>query len=107
GDARSSLRAPQNVVVNLARPPQHLKRWVAFAASLVLGSALRRREGELLVRRTAVNCRCGYEWAHHVYVGAQAGLTAADIRAIRSGDEAFPWSATDRALLAACDALHD
>jgi alkylhydroperoxidase family enzyme len=105
--ARSSLGAPQHVFTTLAWHPRLLKRWSAFAASLVLGSALGRREGELLVLRTALNCHCDYEWAHHVYVGSEVGLTAAEIRAIRYDDPAHRWSARDRSLLAACDSLHE
>jgi alkylhydroperoxidase family enzyme len=48
---------------------------------LLCGSLLAHRDRELLILRTASNCHADYEWAHHVVIGKQAGLTHEEIDA--------------------------
>ena len=66
----------------------------------------RARERELVVLRTGFLCRSGYEWTQHVPIGQRAGLTDAEIAAIKLGADGPNWSAADRALLRATDELH-
>jgi 4-carboxymuconolactone decarboxylase len=42
------------------------------------GSLSPHRDRELLILRTTPNCHAHYEWAHHVAIGKQAGLTDVD-----------------------------
>ena len=51
------------------------------------------------------NWRSGYEWAQHVHIGLDCGLTETEIERIKSGPEAPEWHDSDRALLQATDEL--
>ena len=59
-----------------------------------------------MVLRTGFLCRSGYEWTQHVPIGQRAGLTDAEVAAIKLGADGPNWSAADRALLRATDDLH-
>ena len=112
----SSLRVPGengerpdlNIFATLARHPRLLKRWSAFGGVLLYRGELPARERELLVLRTAWNCRADYEWGQHARIGVDAGLTADEVAAVAndaaSADPA--WSDGDAALLRAADELH-
>jgi len=69
-------------------------------------NSLPAREREIVILRVGYLCRSGYEWAQHVQIGLRAGLTDAEITAIKKGPEAPNWSAADAALLRASDELH-
>ncbi len=63
------------------------------------------REREIVILRTGFNCRSGYEWVQHVEIGKRAGITDAEIAALKKGAGAN-WSPADAALIRACDDLH-
>jgi alkylhydroperoxidase family enzyme len=87
----------------------HDRGWEKFrAGSLLDGGPLRLREREIVIDRTCALNACEYEWGVHVSVFAQAaGLGAEEIRATVLGNADAPcWSAAERALIAAVDALH-
>jgi alkylhydroperoxidase family enzyme len=46
-----------------------------------------------------------YEWAHHVPLAKEAGLTDAEITRVAQGADAKGWSEEQAALLRACDEL--
>lgn len=69
-------------------------------------NSLPAREREIVILRIGYLCRSGYEWAQHVQIGLRAGLTDAEIAAIKQGPDAPGWSAADAALLRASDELH-
>jgi 4-carboxymuconolactone decarboxylase len=79
-------------------------RW-RFGSYLLRDSRVPARARELLILRTAWNSRTEYEWAHHVPIGRQAGLSDAQIERIAQGPAATGWNAQDRALLQAADQL--
>jgi alkylhydroperoxidase family enzyme len=85
------------------------RTWEKFrAASLLDGGPLSLREREIVIDRTCALTGCEYEWGVHVAIFAgAAGLTEAQIAATVSGTADAPcWSAPERALIAAVDALH-
>lgn len=97
-----------NIFATLARHPRLLKRWSDFGGTLLYRGELPERERELVILRTAWNCRSDYEWGQHVRIGHVAGLTSDEIAAI-AGEEAdvtAGWSAADTVLLRAADELH-
>lgn len=100
--------ADLNIFATLARHPRLLKRWSAFGGTLLYRGELPVRERELLILRTAWNCRADYEWGQHVRIGMDAGLTADEVAAVTvdgaAGDAA--WSDDDAAQLRAADELH-
>jgi alkylhydroperoxidase family enzyme len=96
-----------NIFATLARHPRLLKRWSAFGGTLLYAGELPPRERELLILRTAWNCRADYEWGQHVRIGLDAGLTEDEVDRVPDGPGAAAWSAEDAALLAAADELHE
>lgn len=97
---------PMAIFATLARHPALLRRWLRFGNHVLFRSSLSHRDRELLILRTAWNCRAAYEWGHHVEIGLEAGLSAAEIDRIPAGADHPDWSETDRWLLTAADDLH-
>ena len=95
-----------NVLTTLLRHPQLFRQWMPLSGGLLHGSLLPHRDRELLILRTASNCQADYEWAHHVVIGKQAGLTDEEIQRIRNGPTDESWSSDDAVLLTAADDLH-
>jgi 4-carboxymuconolactone decarboxylase len=93
-----------HIFATLVRAPGLFRRWLPFGAKLLAGR-LPARDRELLILRTAWNCRAGYEWGHHVAIGLQAGLTRDEIDRLPGGPDAA-WPAADAVLLRAADELH-
>lgn len=90
-----------------------LRAPAAMKALLTWGSyiqgrsnSLAGRDKELVILRTGYLCRAGYEWAQHRRIAARIGMSDAEIDRIKAGADADSWSASDRALLRACDDLH-
>lgn len=94
-----------NVFSTIARHPKLMKRWMVFANHVLSGSTLPPRERELVILRTGFLCRSGYEWAQHVSIGRQAGLTDDEIVRLTIGAAADGWSDGDRLLLEATEQL--
>ena len=63
------------------------------------------REREILILRQAWLCKSGYEWARHVLIARRAGLTDAEIDALKQPVEAGNWSARDTILIETAEAL--
>ena len=95
-----------NIFATIAHHPRLLKRWTALGGVLLLRGELDGRDRELLILRTAWNCRAHYEWTHHLDFGRQVGLTDAETARITEGPDAPGWSDADAALLRAADELH-
>jgi alkylhydroperoxidase family enzyme len=98
--------APLNIFGTLGHHPDLLRRWLVFAAHVLAKNTLDPRERELLILRTGWNCRSRYEFAQHVVIGRECGITDEEIDAIRSGPSHASWSDRDRTLLRAADELH-
>ncbi len=82
--------------------------WLPFTEMLASEDAeLTERHRELLVLRVAWRTRSGYEWAQHSRMGGEAGLTAAQVDAVREGPAAVVWTPVERALLTAVDEIID
>lgn len=95
-----------NIFSTLAHHPQLLRRWLGFGSHVLAQSTLSPRWRELVILRIGWLCRAEYEWAQHVVIGRQVGLTAEDIAALKHGPEHAHWSAIEGALLRATDELH-
>lgn len=100
-------RPPLNVFATFARFPDAARAFLAWGGYILSGrNALDPRQRELAILRTGYNCRSGYEWTQHVPIGRRAGLTDAEIAQIKAGPDEGDWQALDRAILQACDQLH-
>lgn len=95
-----------NIFRTLAHAPKALLRfneWGGYVLSR--RNDLPAREREIVVLRIGYLCRSGYEFTQHTRIGLDAGLTAAEIEAVKRGPDAG-WSAADAALIRATDELH-
>lgn len=95
-----------NIFRTFAHAPRALRRF-GFWGGYILGrhNSLPPRERELVILRVGFVCKAGYEWAQHVVIGRDAGLTDDEIERIKAGAGDDGWSAGDAALLRAADEL--
>lgn len=97
--------AEANVFTTLARAEGLFRRWLPFGGKLLRGK-LPARHRELAILRTAWNCRAEYEWAQHVVIGQDAGLSHEEIDRVPDGPDAPGWAPVEAAVLRATDELH-
>jgi alkylhydroperoxidase family enzyme len=87
----------------------HPRAWEKMrGGSLLDRGPLSLREREIVIDRTCALNKCEYEWGVHVATFAQpARLTEEEVRATVLGEADAPcWSAAEKAMIAAVDALH-
>ncbi|BBZ15373.1 hypothetical protein BST20_23015 [Mycobacterium branderi] len=70
-----------NLVATLVRHPMLTRAYLPFGFYLQRDSTLPPRLREMVILRVAHHTHCEYEWAHHVGLGRQVGLSDADIAA--------------------------
>ena len=101
---RVTHTAPPAIFTVLGRGRGLFWGWLHFAGALMPGGRLPRRETELVILQVASLRECDYEFAHHARLGRRAGLSPADIAALRELSN-HPWSESDRLLLDATTEL--
>jgi 4-carboxymuconolactone decarboxylase len=89
----------------MAHDPALLKSWENLRNHVVLESVLTGIQRELVILRIAYNWKAGYEWAHHVSRGREAGLSDAQIAAAERPLDHLPADSSDRVFFAAVDEL--
>lgn len=94
-----------NIFKTLAHHPDLLRRWLVFGNHVLFKSTLQPRERELVILRIGWLCEAEYEWAQHVKIGKDAGLTDVEIERIKAGPNARGWNEQDSLLLQATDEL--
>jgi 4-carboxymuconolactone decarboxylase len=94
------------VFTTLARHPKLFAPWMMFARRLLVKAHLTAADRELLILRTAYNCRADYEWGQHTVLARHAGLSDVDIERSLVGADAPGWQDRQRLLLTAADELH-
>ena len=85
------------------------RAWEKFrGGSLLDRGPLSLREREIVIDRTCALNACEYEWGVHIAAFAEAAhLTGEEVRATVHGGSAAPcWSAAERVMLVAVEALH-
>lgn len=97
---------PPAIFTELGRHPRLFRSWLQFAGTLLLRGELPRRDTELVILRTAVNCDSRYEWVQHVSLAGRAGLSDDEITAAARSTIDGPFTWKQRLLLAATDELH-
>jgi alkylhydroperoxidase family enzyme len=121
GDALAALRPPAprhprpsrdssrpkglNALGLLAHHPALTRAFNTFNGHVLFATTLSPRQRELLVLRVAALRDASYEWAQHVVLAGDAGLTSAEIARVAEGSEADGWAPVDRALVAAAEEL--
>jgi AhpD family alkylhydroperoxidase len=94
-----------NVLGAMAHHPTLAKAFFTYNGHILMSTTLTERQRELLVMRVAAVRRCGYEWAQHLFMARDVGLSDEEIGRIAYGPDAPFWGALDAALLRAVDEL--
>lgn len=88
----------------LARHPDLTEAFLSFSTYILFRSTLPPRVREVATLRVAGRRNCAYEWAHHVKLAREAGLTESEIEAAGRGKADEPL---DSLVLTAVDELED
>jgi alkylhydroperoxidase family enzyme len=94
-----------NVLGTLARHPELTRAFHTFNGHVQYGTTLSPRQRELLVLRVAHLRHAAYEWAQHVVLAGDAGITATEIDRIAEAPNTPEWSPLEQAMLTAVDEL--
>lgn len=94
-----------NVLGALAYHPELARAFFTFNGHLLSATSLTPRQRELLILRTAVLRQSEYEWAQHVVIAGDVGISGSEVTAIAWGPDASTWSQIDAALLRCADEL--
>ena len=110
-DQRAALDAmggpPLNIFRTLVHAPKALTRFLEWGGYVLSRrNSLSARQREIVILRIGFLCKPGYECTQHTRIGLQAGLSEAEIAAIKTGAGAGTWDEADGALIAASDELH-
>ena len=97
-----------NVLGTLAHHPELTRAFHTLTGHVLFATTISPRQRELLVLRVAAVRDCAYEWAQHLVLAADAGITDEEVARLRVGPAAPGWTGIDGALVAAVDELlHD
>lgn len=95
-----------NIFRTLAHAPKAYKRFMVWGGYILSDkNDLPPREREIVILRAGYNWKAGYEWAQHVRIGKECGLTDAEIEQIKVGPTGANWTPTESAMLQAVDEL--
>jgi alkylhydroperoxidase family enzyme len=100
GQARGS-----NVLGMFANHPALAKAFFTFNGYILYGAGIEGRQRELVILRVSALRQAEYEWAQHVQLGREAGLTDDEMERVIVGPDADGWSRFDKALVTAVDEL--
>jgi len=94
-----------NIFRTFARTPKALQTFLGWGNYIMSAdNSLAPRQREIVILRVGYLCRSGYEFAQHVLIGLQSGLTEAEIGKIKQGAEAG-WTPEEAALIRMADEL--
>ncbi|MGB3351812.1 MAG: carboxymuconolactone decarboxylase family protein [Mycobacterium sp.] len=94
-----------NMMGTMAHHPALARAYNTLNGHLLLATTLTERQRELIIMRAAAVSRSSYEWAQHVFLARDAGLTELEIGWIAFGPDAQFWGEDEAALLRAVDEL--
>lgn len=92
-----------NLLGTFAHHPDLARAFHTLAGHALFGTTLSERQRELLILRVAAVRGCAYEWAQHLVLAADAGLSTDEIAAVRTGTAGD--DPAEQALLDAVDEL--
>jgi alkylhydroperoxidase family enzyme len=96
-----------NILGTFAHYPALARAWFTINGHLLLATTLTLRQREIVVLRVATLCQCSYEWAQHVVVGRDVGLTDTEITLVTMGPDAPFLDPLDAAVIRAVDELFE
>ncbi|MEO9634725.1 MAG: carboxymuconolactone decarboxylase family protein [Parasphingorhabdus sp.] len=95
-----------NIFRTLIKAPRAYKAFMWWGGYILSDhNDLPAREREMIILRTGFNWKAGYEWAQHVRIGKDCGLTDEEIERIKAGPDAAGWTPLEQAMLQATDEL--
>lgn len=94
-----------NALGLLAHHPELTRAFNTFNGHVLFATTLSPRDRELLVLRVAAVRGAVYEWAQHVILAGDAGLTPEEIDRVAEGRGAPGWAPLDEAIVGAVDEL--
>jgi alkylhydroperoxidase family enzyme len=98
-----AIRGPDFELPNLYRilsiSPPMFRAWIDFAWPLRLKAKSDRLLRELLILRAAQVCKVRYEWAHHVPMALEAGVTVDQLRGLELWREAACFDPKERGVI--------
>ena len=96
-----------NLLGTFAHHPELTRVYNTFNGHLLFSTTLDLRTRELLVLRVAARRQAAYEWAQHVVLAGDVGISDEEVLRVAEGPDAEGWSAYDAAVLRAADELVD
>ena len=99
--AESRTASATTTSSNPGQHPELFRAWLRFGGYLLTSGKLPGRDRELLILRTAANCRSSYEWGQHVRISLAGGFEREVVDRVLEGPDAEGWSAHEAALLGA------
>jgi AhpD family alkylhydroperoxidase len=94
-----------HVLGTMAHHPELAQAYFTLNGHVLMATTLSERQRELLIMRVAAVRKCGYEWAQHLFMARDAGLTDEEIGRIGYGPESPFWNDLDAALVRSVDEL--
>ncbi|EFC82604.1 carboxymuconolactone decarboxylase family protein [Parafrankia sp. EUN1f] len=94
-----------NTLGTMAHHPELAHAFFTFNGHILRGTTLTLRQREMIVLRVATVRKVGYEWAQHVIMARDLGMTDAEIARVAWGPDAPFLDPLDAALLRAVDEL--
>jgi AhpD family alkylhydroperoxidase len=74
-----------NLLGTFAHHPELTRAFHTLAGHALFGTTLSERQRELLILRVAAVRGCDYEWAQHLVLAADAGISPEEVAAVRAG----------------------
>lgn len=94
-----------HVLGTLAHHPELAQAFLTLNGHVLMATTLSERHRELLIMRVAAIRKCGYEWAQHLFMARDVGLTDEEIGRIAYGPDSPFWDDVHAALIRAVDEL--
>ncbi|WP_235435722.1 carboxymuconolactone decarboxylase family protein [Mycobacterium sp. EPa45] len=94
-----------NILGTLAHHPALARAFCTLNGHLLRATTLTERQRELVIMRVAVLQQSSYEWAQHVLMARDAGLTDFEIAGVAWGPDSPVWDDVDASLMRAVDGL--
>ena len=93
------------VLGTLLHHPRLAEPFLTYNFTLLGRPTLDARLRELVILRIAWTCRAPYEWAQHVRIAFEMGITQAAVERLAADDVGEEWTALERSVLRAADEL--
>jgi alkylhydroperoxidase family enzyme len=90
----------------MLRHPQLYAKFNPLGNQILQNGQLPARDREIVTLRVGWLCQTAFQWAHHVRIAHQLGMSPDELERIAQGPSSPGWAERDRVLLAAVDELH-